>query len=370
MNSYSCDINQPIRIAQVMGKMLGGGVESAVMNFYSALDKTKYQFDFIYDCDSTNIDISFIEDNGGRAFQVPRYQDLLNYNKTLINLFYKENWPIVHSHINTLSVFPLRAAKKAGIPHRIAHAHATEASNELLRNMLKHILKPQVPKYSTVNIACANHVGEWMFPNNNYEVITNGIDVDQFRYNQDTRVKIRESLALTDEILFGCVGRLVPVKNFPKVFSVFKEIQKREPKSALVLIGEGHMRSELEHLAFETLNLQNVTFLGLRNDLPELYQALDCVLMPSFSEGFPMVSLEAQASGCPLLGSYAISDEVIATKGIHRLALEDNDEIWANTALSVVKLNKRESHNPSIEQLDTSFSVKKLTNLYDKILKN
>lgn len=46
---------EPIRIAQIVGKWIGGGVEAVVMNYYRHLDHSKIQFDFICDDDSTNI---------------------------------------------------------------------------------------------------------------------------------------------------------------------------------------------------------------------------------------------------------------------------------------------------------------------------
>ena len=45
-------INKPVRIAHVIGKLMAGGVESVVFNYYRAIDKTKVQFDFFYDEDS------------------------------------------------------------------------------------------------------------------------------------------------------------------------------------------------------------------------------------------------------------------------------------------------------------------------------
>ena len=102
----------PIRVAQVMGKMLGGGVESVVMNYYRHIDRNKVQFDFLVDDDSTRVPEEEIKELGGRVLHIPPYQHPLRYRKELVRLFHEEHWPIVHSHINTLSVFPLSAAKK------------------------------------------------------------------------------------------------------------------------------------------------------------------------------------------------------------------------------------------------------------------
>ena len=63
--------NKPIRVAQIIGKWLGGGVESVVMNYYRNIDRSKIQFDFICDEDSTNIPYDLIEKNGGRVIIIP-----------------------------------------------------------------------------------------------------------------------------------------------------------------------------------------------------------------------------------------------------------------------------------------------------------
>ena len=53
---------------------------------------------------------------GGRVIICPPYQKIFEYERFLTDLFKKNNYKIVHSNINTLSIFPLRAAKKAGVP--------------------------------------------------------------------------------------------------------------------------------------------------------------------------------------------------------------------------------------------------------------
>ena len=73
----------PIRIAQIMGKWLGGGVEAVVMNYYRNLDRTQIQFDFICDEDSTNIPYQEIESLGGRVIVIPPYQKVIKYHKEL-----------------------------------------------------------------------------------------------------------------------------------------------------------------------------------------------------------------------------------------------------------------------------------------------
>ena len=74
---------EPIRIAHVIGKMVGGGVESFIMNYYRHIDKTKIQFDFIIDSDSTVVSKEEIEKLGGRIIEIPPYQKIFSCEKNM-----------------------------------------------------------------------------------------------------------------------------------------------------------------------------------------------------------------------------------------------------------------------------------------------
>ena len=95
----------PVRVAHVMGKMVGGGVEAVVMNYYRHIDRSRVQFDFLVDEDSAFVPREEIGSLGGRVFEVPPYRRPFAYARSLESLFADEGWPIVHSHVNALSVF-------------------------------------------------------------------------------------------------------------------------------------------------------------------------------------------------------------------------------------------------------------------------
>ena len=169
---------KPIRVAQIIGKMIGGGVEAVVMNYYRHIDRDKVQFDFIVDEDSTYVPEEEITSLGGRVFYISPYQHPVRYRRELIRLIREQRWPIVHSHINTLSVFPLSAAKKAGVPVRIAHSHSTMGKGEFVKNAMKLALRPFANIYPTDRFACGHYAGEWLFGKNHDFTITS----HQFRY--------------------------------------------------------------------------------------------------------------------------------------------------------------------------------------------
>lgn len=230
---------EPIRVAQVMGKMRGGGVEAVVMNYYRHIDRSKVQFDFLVDSDSTLIPREEIEALGGRVFKIPPYQHVAEYQRELQRLFEQEGWRIVHSHINALSVFPLRAAKKAGVPVRIAHSHSTSGKGEHVKNALKTVLKTQSNRYPTYRFACSKFAGEWLFGKGaDFEVVYNAIDLSRFRFNAGARAQARADLGLVgNQFAIGHVGRFTAQKNHAFLIDVFTEVVKRRDDAVLCLVG-------------------------------------------------------------------------------------------------------------------------------------
>ena len=233
---------KPIRIAQIMGKWVGGGVEAVVMNYYRNIDKEKTQFDFIFDDDSKDIPYKEIESMGGKVILIPPYQKVFKYQKELKKVLIEGNYKIVHSHINTLSVFSLFAAKKAGVPVRIAHSHSTTNKKEWKKNLLKQVLRPLSKRYATHYFACSEQAGRWQFGNNNFNngkvfVLNNAIDLDNFKYSKTIRENKRKELNIKeDTFVIGHIGRFVPVKNHEFIIDVFNEIHKENKNTLLLLV--------------------------------------------------------------------------------------------------------------------------------------
>lgn len=328
----------PVRIAQIVGKMNGGGVEAVVMNYYRHIDRRKVQFDFLVDSDSTLIPREEIESLGGRVFEIPPYQHVAEYQRELQRLFKEEGWKIVHSHINALSVFPLRAAKKAGVPVRIAHSHSTSGKGEHAKNALKAVLKTQSNRYPTHRFACSRFAGEWLFGKAaHFEVVYNAIDLDHFRFNAEARAQARADLGLAgNQFAIGHVGRFTAQKNHTFLIDVFTEIAKRRDDAVLLLVGTGEAGASVKALVNERGLTDRIKFLGQRSDVNRLYQAFDAFVLPSLYEGLCLVGVEAQVSGLPCLLSDAITREVDVTGECTFLPIDTPVE-WADAICSLSK---------------------------------
>lgn len=366
--------NRPIRVAQIIGKWLGGGVESVVMNYYRNIDRNKIQFDFICDNDSTNIPYAEIESLGGKVILIPPYQKVIKYHKELKRVLKEGNYKIVHSHINTLSVFSLFAAKCAGVPVRIAHSHSTTNKKEKNKNLMKQLLRPFSKVFATDYMCCSELAGRWLFGDKEYDkgnvyLLNNAIDLDKFKYDEVVRREKRKELNIDDDTLvIGHVGRFVEQKNHRFLIDIFNEVHKQNEKSILLLVGQGPLMEEIKEKV-KSLGIEDsVKFLEQRNDVSELYQAFDVFCLPSLYEGLPVVGVEAQATGLLCLFSDDMTKETKILESTKFLSLEQNAKEWTEILLKSIEDFKRK--DTTIEFFNNGFDIKKEVEKIEKYYSN
>ena len=361
-----------IRVLQCVNDMHRAGLETMLMNYYRNIDKKKIQFDFIFDDDSNDIPYDEIEKLGGKVILIPPYQKVFKYHKELKRVLMSGNYKIVHSHINTLSVFSLFAAKKAGVPVRIAHSHSTTNKKEWKKNLLKLVLRPLSKKYATHYFACTEHAAKWMFGDNeDTYILNNAIDLDKFKYSKQIREEKRKKLKIKeDTFVIGHIGRFVKQKNHEFIIDVFNEIHKENKNAVLLLVGKGPLMDEIKEKVKELKLTKNVKFLGQRSDVNELYQAFDLFLFPSLYEGLGMVAIEAQTSGLQCIASTEVPSIAKVTDNLEFLELDDTIEMWKNVILD--KQNKkRKSYVTEVKKAgyDIKTEVKKLEEKYIELSK-
>ena len=375
MNKKDQEKQSPLIVAQIMGKWVGGGVESVIMNYYRHLDHSKIHFDFICDEDSTHIPYDEIKKLGGRVFLVPKYQKLPKYLKALEKIFKENQYRIVHSNINTLSVFPLYAAKKAGVPIRISHSHSTSNPKEWKRNLIKNILRPFSKRYATDYFACSELAGRYLFGNKAFDrgevkIIHNAIDVDKFKFDEAARKKLRQEFGIKDStVVIGHVGRFVQQKNHTFLVDVFKEYHKKNPDSKLLLVGSGPLEDEIKKKV-ERLDLEDsVLFLGQRDDINKLYSVMDVFCLPSLYEGLPVVGIEAQATGLPTIFSNRISKEVIVSSYAKIVSIQDTGFCIEKINKTTRSIKKQRSYATVFEYMDINNEVSTLEKIYCRPIK-
>lgn len=301
-------------VLMILSGMGRGGMETFVYNLFRAIDKDKFQVEFLINTPGGDYQ-PLIEAEGGVVHCMPRRA--AGYSRYLHGLdeFFKSNarrYAAVHYHHSNLSSLePLHYAKKYGIPIRIIHSH--NSYDPLFRIRLMHRLgKLFVKRLATHYLGCSDLSLDWMYKNTGARskavLINNGIFPEKFRYDASSRNQIRRELGIGEEdAVVGHIGRFDQVKNHDFLIDVFQHFLRTEPQSKLLLVGEGPLRSQIEgKIAF--LNLEkSVILTGIRSDIPQLLSAMDIFVMPSLFEGLPVVLVEAQASGLPVVCSDAVS---------------------------------------------------------------
>jgi glycosyltransferase involved in cell wall biosynthesis len=136
--------------------------------------------------------------------------------------------------------------------------------------------------------------------NTPFRVVPVGLDfrepVTNIQFRQENKVE-------NDEFLVGTAGRFCEIKNFPLLMKAFDLASRATPafKAKLTLIGDGHLRSELEKYAADLGIARNIIFTGFRSDTDEIYPALDVAALSSLNEGTPLTLIEAMSFGRPVV---------------------------------------------------------------------
>lgn len=326
-----------LRILHSVSNMDRAGIETMLMNYYRHMDRDEIQFDFLANKKKPGDYDEEIRAMGGRVFVSPglsptKYPAYMRYVGTLL----RENPDIrvLHAHNEAMGFYALRAAQRAGLPVRIAHAHNTRIIRDY-KWPLKMVCKALLPLSATELCACGTDSGVYFFGRERWarrgRIIHNAIDVSRFRYQEDVRARLRREYGLGDAPVIGHVGRMNVQKNHRRLLAIFAACVQRMPDAQLALIGVGELEEEIRALAQQLGVAQRVLFLGLRGDVGDWMQVMDVFLMPSLFEGLPVVGVEAQAAGLPCVFSDAVTQEVVLLPESCRVPLSAPDAQWAQT---------------------------------------
>lgn len=331
-----------------------GGIENVIMNYYRNIDRNSIQFEFL-----CNTEIVAYQDEiiklKGKIIKIPsRSKNFFKYKKALKKFFstnanqYSAIWV---NFCNLTNLDYLKLAKKYGIKKRIIHSHNSQSMYSKIIDIIHNYNKNFIDKYATDFWACSKEASEWFYndkvvKNHKIVIINNAIDLDKFSYNEKTEKEYRKKLNIDDKIVIGHVGRFHKQKNHDFLIEIFSEIAKQNEKACLLLIGQGEKEVEIKEKV-KKLNLEDkVIFLGARNDIAELMQAMDVFLFPSIFEGLGLVLIEAQVAGIPVIASKnVIPNEVKMTNGFIFVSLQKSANEWAEIVLQQIKTKKQNQKN-------------------------
>lgn len=329
-------MDKPIRVLHVLGRLDRGGAETMVMNLYRNIDRNQIQFDFVI---HTNDECDFnqeIYNLGGKVHNVPRYtgKNHIAYKRAWKELF--KNYPeykVIHGHMRSTASIYIKIAKKFGL-NTIVHSHSTSSRGNKIEQLIKNILQLPIRYTADYLLACSSDAGRWLFGKNiqnknNFFVIKNAIDIDEFKFDQKKRKQIRKKYNIDKKIVLGHVGNFTTAKNHFFLLDVFFEFQKKNEDVILILVGDGCLKKKI-HTKISDLGIENkVIMIGASGNVNDYLQAMDLFLFPSIFEGLGIAAIEAQAAGLPCVISENIPNEVCITKLVKKLPI-DSYKKWVD----------------------------------------
>ena len=339
--------HEPIRVLLLFTIMNRGGAETMIMNYYRRLDRTKIQFDFMVHRQERGAYDDEIESLGGKIYRmIPIYpQNFMRYKKMLRDFFAEhKEYRIIHSHMSELGYLAFKEAKKAGVPHRICHAHnAPDFSREGFFEWMKLPLRLKfiygIRKYTNHYFVCSHIAGLWLYGKKNSEhfvFMKNAIDTNRFAYQKEKSLSLKKQFHLDGKFVICHIGRFNQQKNHSFLIDIFEEIKKEYPNSTLLLVGEGRLKKVIEQKVELKGLSSDVFFLGPRNDVPDILQLSDVLLFPSIYEGLSVVLVEAQTSGIKCVITDSLAEEtIICPNNVTQMSLKSSAKKWAEKVLAL-----------------------------------
>ncbi len=318
-----------------------GGVEHVALEYVRAISKNhSLKFDFLY-FGSCSIENELTQ-LGARVLYMPsRKRNPIAYKKAIKRVFEENNYIAVWGNYSGLTNIDLLTyAYDYDIPVRIAHSHVSNLSwNGFLMkcfvNVFHRINKFFVDDYVTHYFACSEKAGHFMFPKKSYKkliVCKNAVDTMRFC---DGESDVREKLGISDDaFVIAHVARMCKEKNQSFLIDVFEKVVQKNPDSVLLMVGDGEKKADLEYKANQLRLSEKIKFLGECFDVPEILRASDVFVLTSYTEGFGLVVIEAQACGVPCVVSDTVPKDVAISDAVRFVSLSDSAEDWADAVIS------------------------------------
>lgn len=347
------------------------GISSVIMNYITYLDKQKYDLTVIAGSKINKLYAEKCKQNAVKLIRLPNKREhTWHYYSLLYKYLSRGKYDIFHVNGSSSTMgIDLMIAKCAGIKIRIAHSHNTTTENMKIHRLLK----PLFNLMYTDALACGNEAGKWLFGNNKFTVIPNGFSIDTFKFNEKVRENIRTRLKISDDTeVIGHVGRFNFQKNHDFILRIFESYLQLNPKSVLLLLGNGPDYEKVKAKIQEKQLENKVILYGETNKPNHMYMAMDKFIFPSRFEGLPVTLLEAQITGLPAVISSVITDEVVLSNNVQFETLESSPEKWARDLWTLPKIDRDEffnSHLLKFKPYEITSSVQKLSRVYDEAYK-
>lgn len=355
----------------------GGGITKYALRIWNHINKEKFQCDFA--TMSKKLDFAGeLEEQGCKIHYISTYSEVDSAKfEAEIDRILDEGYDVLHLHTGWWRGFNIEnIAKKRKIPKVIVHAHNTDVhvpigiTRDEARQLHYSWQRRVTPGIATDFWACAKNAAKWLYgdniPDEMVKIIPNAIELDKFYYNEYIRLRYRDYMKLEGKFVIGMVARFQYQKNHEFAIRFFEKFLWQVDNAVLLLIGIGELENEIRNMLNEKNLSDKVVFLGLRNDIAELLQAMDLFILPSRFDALAQTVVEAQATGLKCIVSDVFPEEAKITDNIQLLNLDE--ELWVREAIKWSKGYQRIDTRKEMKDkgFDICEQIKVIEKLYSK----
>ena len=322
---------RPLKICLMLGGMGFGGGEKYVLSLARHLSDAHYSFHFV-----THQESLFCEEARRRGYPVTvidmtwRLNPLSLYKLT--QFFKRQRIDLVHTNGARMNFYGRLAAHRAAVPNICSTVHNSLFDYPIGAFKRSVYVKADAwtARYAqriiTVAEALARDLRDrYGIPAEKILTIHNGIDLAELAPARSRDAVLKEFGIPSEAPCMGAIGRMTNQKGFVFLLRALPALFDRFPTARCLLVGEGPLRGDLEREAAKLGVSDRCIFTGLRNDIPDLFQAMDVFVMPSLSEGFPMVLLEAMGMERPVAATAVSGNPELIEHGRTGLLISPSD---------------------------------------------
>lgn len=332
-----------------------GGTEIATYNTARSLANRGHEVHVITSLDNGLPKESIVDNFRLHRVKIIRKRILrvLTYALSSVTTIRKINPDIVHAQATPTGLSPLWINRTIKKPY-IVYCRGNEI---YLPWLFKRMISKLVLQNADAVIALTDDMKreiEKIFPGNIF-VIPNGIDCEKFEGLSREETRRNLNISKSEKVILF-VGRFRPEKGVKYLLEAMSIVREKSPRARLLLVGYGEEQEHLERQITE-LDLQNlVTFAGkIPNEkIPQYMAASDLLVLPSLSESFGIVNLEAMASGLPIVATHVGGVPEIVIDGKNGFLVEPgNPKQIAEKVLLLLESNELR-HAISIQNRKTA----------------
>ena len=298
----------PVVLAELAGSSGYGGGERYLELLFDRFDCARYRALLI--CPEPGPFVSRMKERGVETHLVhlaPLFNPLALWRLT--QLLARERVTILQTHGARANFYGRIAGRLAGVPVIISTVHNSLKDYEVRsfrRGLYRFLLRLTLPLVH--RIICVSDANRWDLIEEcpaaeaRIQTVYNGVDPSAFP-SQLNRKKVREELGIVQGPVLATIARLTEAKGHQYLLHALPSLLETWPQLCCLFVGEGELRDQLHRLAVELAVERSCWFIGVREDIADVLAAADVVVLPSLSEGFPFVLLEALAMGRPVVAS-------------------------------------------------------------------